>query len=267
MDKILVVVLDGLGDRVYAELDGLTPLETAKTPTLDLLATNSICGMLYPLGVSIRPSSDVAHMALFGLNYKLEYTGRGPIELIGLGVQMTANDLALRGNFAIVNKDGIVIDRRVERKPPPAKLLHELMRVVIDEYSFELHHIAEHRFALKITGVGLSSDITDSDPHVEGVHLSKVYPTDGSSEAACRTAHLVNTYIERVCSILTKCDEYAATSILLRGVGTLPNWHDFSKRYHLKSACITNNALYNGIGSLLGMDVVLPKRYSDYNCY
>jgi len=267
VNKVLVVILDGLGDRVYKELNNLTPLEAANTPVLDLLAAKSICGLLYPLGVSIRPSSDIAHMALFGLDYKREYTGRGPIELSGLGIKMTVSDLALRGNFAVADKNGVIKDRRAGRKSPPAKLLHELSKIDIENYLFELHYIAEHRFALKIIGNELSDNITDSDPHIENVPLSEVCPADSNSSSACYTAYLINSYIEKVRSILSKHDDYPANNILLRGVGTLPNWYDFNEKYKMKSACITNNALYNGIGSLLGMKVILPNRYLDYNNY
>lgn len=264
MNKVLMVVLDGLGDRTYAELNNCSPLEFANTPNLDLLATNSICGMLYPLGIAIRPSSDVAHMALFGLDYEKHYTGRGPIEISGLGISLNARDLAFRGNFAVVNNE-LLVDRRTNRQSPPKELLDRLKFIKIDGCVFELYHIAEHRFALRVVGDDLSSSITDSDPHIEGTKPIIVVPTD-ENEKSKKSATLINKYIKHISELL--CDStYLSNCILLRGGGELPSWYNFYDRYNMKAACITNNALYNGIGHLLGMEVLLPIRHQNYLHY
>ena len=52
--KIVLLVLDGLGGVPRPET-GLTELETARTPNLDRLAREGICGMAEPVGVGITP--------------------------------------------------------------------------------------------------------------------------------------------------------------------------------------------------------------------
>lgn len=265
MKKILMIVLDGLGDRTYAELDRRTPLEYAKTPHLDALASKSLCGLMYSLNVGIRPSSDVAHMALFGVDYKAYYTGRGPIELYGLGQKMDDGDLAFRGNFAITDNNGIILDRRAYRATPSNQLIEQLRYCEIDGLCFELHHIAEHRFALLVRGPKLSSQITDSDPHIEGVHALDVLPYSQDVNATY-TARAINKYIFEVNKQLQVSD-YKANCILLRSGGCKPEWFSFKDKYNLDASCIANNALYNGIGCLLGMQIMLPNRYENYLDY
>ena len=49
------------------------------------------------------------------LGYKFQhadYVGRGVIEAIGVGTDFKDGDLALRGNFATLNNDGIIIDQK-----------------------------------------------------------------------------------------------------------------------------------------------------------
>ncbi len=265
MKKILMVVLDGLGDRTYKELDKCTPLEYAQTPNLDLLASKSMCGLMYSVGVAQKPSSDVAHMALFGLDYKICYTGRGPIELYGLGQKMATGDIAFRGNFAIVDKDGIILDRRARRTTPPAQLINQLRHCEIDGVHFELHHIAEHRFALLVRGPKISSQITDSDPHIEGVRALNIIPCSQDDNAVF-TANTINKYILEVNKLLQGSD-YEANSILLRSGGRKPEWFCFKDKYNLSASCIANNALYNGVGELLGMQIILPNRFQNYLDY
>jgi len=261
-----MVVLDGLGDRPSKKLCMKTPLEYAKTPNLDLLASKSICGMMHALGTAIRPSSDVAHMALFGVDHKKDYTGRGPIELYGLGQTMRPGDIAFRGNFAIVNTDdNTILDRRAKRSTPPIEIIDKLRFCDIEGVRFELHHIAEHRFALLVHGPTLSYHLTDSDPHIEGVPAKKVEAIN-NDEKTIFTAGILNKYIYQVNALLQNSD-CEANCILLRSGGKKPEWFDFKTKYNLSASCIANNALYNGIGKLLGMRIVLENRFADYKRY
>lgn len=270
MKNVLFIVIDGLGDRPSGSLGNMTPLESADTPNMDYLVKMSVCGMMYSLGVGVRPSSDVAHMALFGLDYNKVYTGRGPLELTGLGIDMRDGDLAWRGNFCSIDGSGNISDRRIKRHTPPRELLDKLKSIVIDEVTFELYSVAEHRFALRARGKNLSADITDSDPHIEGVPPMKVC-AKSNDKAALNTANIVAKYLCKVRDIC--CNDKTATEmningILLRGVGVKPHWDSLSKRYGFARACaVANNSLYNGVARNMGMKVKVEKHFKNYLDY
>ena len=263
--KTLMIVLDGLGDRPYYELGKKTPLEYANTPNLNKLACKSMCGMMYSLGPGIRPSSDAAHMSLFGLDINKYYTGRGPIELYGIGQSMKDKDLAFRGNFSIIGEKGIILDRRAKRKAPTEELLSRIHFYEIDGIIFELFLIAEHRFVLKLSGEGLGRNISNSDPHIEGVTAKKVKALTMDAKDIY-TADIINKYIFRINQILSESN-YIGNGILLRSGGVKPSWFDFQEHFGLSAACIANNALYNGIGRLLGMRIVSLKHFENFQLY
>lgn len=268
--KTILIILDGLGDRPIAKMGGRTPLQAADTPVLDWLAERSICGQLYALGMGLRPSSDAAHMKLLGVDYDTYYTGRGAIELYGLGKTMFDSDIAIRGNFAQVALDGTILDRRAKRQLPSQKILDELALITIDDVEFRLHSNIRHSFALQLTGPELSSKISDSDPHQEGVHAMKVRPLEESHQAK-KTAELLNKYISHVGEFLMEEYQMARSkcnSILMRSASSRPIWFDFNEKYGFSSSCcIVNSALENGIGSLLGMERKNKKRYQNYQEY
>ncbi|MHA2203876.1 MAG: 2,3-bisphosphoglycerate-independent phosphoglycerate mutase, partial [Candidatus Hodarchaeales archaeon] len=81
--KLLLFLMDGVGDRPIPDLNNKTPLEAAKTPTMDKLSQMGITGQLHTIGRGITPGSDTAHLALFGYNPYEVYTGRGPFEAAG----------------------------------------------------------------------------------------------------------------------------------------------------------------------------------------
>ena len=113
--KAVLVIADGMADVPLKELNAKTPLESAKKPSLNRIAESGICGMIDVIAPGIPPGSDTAHLALLGYDVMEVYTGRGALEAIGSGIDILPNDLAFRCNFATVDEDFTVLDRRAGR--------------------------------------------------------------------------------------------------------------------------------------------------------
>ncbi|HEU04365.1 MAG TPA: phosphoglycerate mutase, partial [Nitrosopumilus sp.] len=114
---MVYVLLDGVGDLPHPDLNGKTPLDAAVTPNLDKLAKNGTMGEVISVGKGIAPESDIAVFNMLGYKFQhVDYVGRGVIEAIGVGTDFKDGDLALRGNFATLNDEGVIIDRRAGRR-------------------------------------------------------------------------------------------------------------------------------------------------------
>src|SRR6187455_2677130 len=103
--KIVLLVADGLGG-LPMEPGGKTELESARTPNLDALAREGVCGLSTPVLPGITPGSGPGHLGLFGydpLHYRI---GRGILEALGINFQVGPNDVCIRGNFATLGADG-----------------------------------------------------------------------------------------------------------------------------------------------------------------
>jgi 2,3-bisphosphoglycerate-independent phosphoglycerate mutase len=112
--KIVFIILDGVGG-IQMEEKGGTELQVARTPNLDKLAEVSSCGLLEPVSPGITPGSGPSHFALFGYDPIQYNIGRGILEATGIDFPLTERDVVARINYATVNKDGTVIDRRAGR--------------------------------------------------------------------------------------------------------------------------------------------------------
>src|SRR5256714_7731975 len=113
--KLVLLVLDGLGDIATRENNYITPLEAARTPKLDSLTQDAAQGRLIPVAPGITPGSGPGHLGLFGYD-PIEFdVGRGVIEALGLGIDLKAGDVAARANFCSLDAKGIVTDRRAGR--------------------------------------------------------------------------------------------------------------------------------------------------------
>ena len=114
--KIVLLVMDGLGGLPNTE--GQTELEAAYTPNMDKLSRDSILGLSTPISAGITPGSGPGHLGLFGYE-PLEYQiGRGVLEALGIGINLTPNSLAARGNFCSIDPvRGVITDQVV----PPSE--------------------------------------------------------------------------------------------------------------------------------------------------
>lgn len=113
--KILLIVLDGVGGFPWSL--GAPRARAAKTPNLDRLAEESALGLLTPVYPGLAPGSGPGHLALFGYDPFRYVVGRGALSALGLGADFREGDVALRGNFATLDPEGKVVDRRAGRPP------------------------------------------------------------------------------------------------------------------------------------------------------
>src|SRR5437879_9329651 len=112
--KIVLVVADGLGGLPIAP-GGKTELETARTPNLDTLVREGVCGLSMPVLPGITPGSGPGHLGLFGYDPLQYRIGRGILEALGINFQIGAKDVAVRGNFCTVDAKGLITDLRAGR--------------------------------------------------------------------------------------------------------------------------------------------------------
>lgn len=97
--KAVVFLGDGMADRPVDELAGMTPLEKASTPHMDLLAQNGLFGLARTVPEGMPPGSDTANLSVFGYDPKKWYTGRSPLEAVSMGIELSDTDVAYRCNF------------------------------------------------------------------------------------------------------------------------------------------------------------------------
>ena len=100
--RYLILVGDGMGDEAQEELDGKTPLETARTPNMDRLASRGILGLTETIAPHQEPGSDVANMAILGFDPDRYHTGRAPLEAASMGVTLSSGEVAFRCNLVSV---------------------------------------------------------------------------------------------------------------------------------------------------------------------
>ena len=103
--KYVVVLGDGMADYPIDEIGGKTPLEYAKTDTLDRLAPVSEVGLVHTIPEGMSPGSDTANLSVIGYDPKIYYSGRSPLEALSIGVDMETTDISFRCNIVTLSED------------------------------------------------------------------------------------------------------------------------------------------------------------------
>jgi 2,3-bisphosphoglycerate-independent phosphoglycerate mutase len=163
---IVLVLLDGLGDRAHDLLGGRTANEAASTPNLDQFAARGSCGLLYAVGPGRAPSSEVAHWSMLGYRPE-EFPGRAVFEALGRGQDVDPDHVfayaALRP--AERREDGWWLTGR----PDPERDVEETERLVercdgieVDGFAFSLTQVWRGEAVLRIAG-GADDRVTDTD--------------------------------------------------------------------------------------------------------
>src|SRR5262245_15763223 len=225
--------MDGLGGLPSDET-GLTELETAKTPNLDRIASKSSMGLHQPAGPGVTPGSGPGHLALFGYDPIRWNIGRGVLSALGVGFELHEGDLATRLNFASVDADGRVTDRRAGR--PSDDENKRLVKKLQDNFKAPsgvqvfFAPEKEHRLVLVLRGKGLRAELADTDPQETGVAPLQVTALDG---AANETAKLVQRVLDDANAILR--DEPKANAVLARGFASYGKYPSFTDRFALKA--------------------------------
>ena len=260
--KSVLIVMDGVGDRPLPDLGGETPLQAAKTPVLDRLAKEGQNALMDVIGPGITPGSDTAHLALFGYDPKEEYPGRGPLETLGTGLESKPGDVAFRANFATLDKDMIVLDRRAGRvftREEQDILQSKIDGLEIDGVQIRFLATVEHRGALILRGEGLYAEISDVDPHETGLKLLECKPLIPEAK---KTADIVNKMMVEINKLLRDLEVNkerekrglpAANAILLRGPGRHSEIQTLKDKYGISSVVIAGGALYIGAAKYVGM--------------
>ena len=287
-------MLDGVGDLPHPDLAGKTPLEAATTRNMDVLAKNGSMGQVISVGKGIAPESDIAVFNMLGYKFQhSDYVGRGVIEAIGIGVDFKDGDLALRGNFATLDNEGKIIDRRAGRKieredtEKISKEIEKKIRFSNPNASVVVAPTVDHRVIVRLRdSKPLSSEISNTDPayaRVDGMGIAKAVsdfmkiekciPLEQTEDAAS-AAILVNEFTEQSLEIMKKSDvnkqrsqknKKLLNSILLRDAGNkYPNVKPINDLHSMNFSCIVDMPVEVGISNILKMKTFNAGGLTDY---
>ena len=257
--KTLLVILDGAAEDCTTHHSARSAFAKAKKPYMDMLASNSTCGIWSgPRAPNYNPRSmsSVATLEILGYSYSDE-PGRGYLEALGMGLNPSKNSVYMRGNFAYVRNKKI-IDRRAGRD---GKGLDSLVKDInkkiksIDGVKVKLYRLVGHRVVLVLTGKSLSRYVSDGDV---AKNPEKIKPLEAKAK---KTSQILNKFLSESSEILSKHPvnkkrKVPANFILLRAAGSYQKVQSFKQKYGMKACSISGVNIIRGVSRYVRIDIV-----------
>jgi 2,3-bisphosphoglycerate-independent phosphoglycerate mutase len=283
--KIILILLDGAGDRSYDFFGHKTPLQAAWTPNLDKLAAMGSNGLYHPAAVGQCLPSEIAHHLLFGYGLQ-SFPGRGLLEARGCGAPCADEDVLAMAHLSTVRWEG---NRAILLHGP--ELFHQATGDMDSLYgqlqaltpfteqgiTISLHRKPGRNDALLILQGGASPQVSDSDPIIPGRPIAKVVALQGSSapDAAARTAACLNGFLAKCAAVLkshpVNARRYesgmpAANFLVTQRCGRRIPQQPFRERYGMRGLIMAAGGIYRGLAAELGMDFVPRSEKGDPGC-
>jgi 2,3-bisphosphoglycerate-independent phosphoglycerate mutase len=267
--RIILILLDGLGDRSYETLGHRTPLQAATTPNLDRVAAMGSNGLYHPSLPGLCHPSETAHFRLFGCD-PAAFPGRGLLEAVGYGIPFHGSDVLSLAHLCGVSwSDGIPFLEHPRRRftteaDDTAALYRAVARYDSGDIRFRLHQTGPNDAILVVTGE-VSPHISDCDPMIAGKPLARVTPLAESPEPeeSTRTAGALNRYLSRCHGILrshpvnlrrAREGRPPADFLTTLRAGRRTPVESFESKWGCKALMIASGAVYAGLARELGFD-------------
>lgn len=268
--KYILIIGDGMADEPVAELGGKTPLQYAKTPNMDLLASAGVLGSVMTIPEGMPAGSDVAILSIFGCDPRSSYSGRAPLEAAASGIELSPGDVAYRcnmvtfedGDMPLQNKRILSHSAGSIEGEESAALVGELFRSPVFKAAaleaglkiypaLSFRHIAVQK-APDIRGI----ELTPPHDHL-GEKLERILPR------GCENARVLydlmriafDTLDSNPLNMKRRAEgKMPANGIWFWAEGTAAALQDFRGKYGKTGAVISAVPLCQGIGALIGLD-------------
>jgi 2,3-bisphosphoglycerate-independent phosphoglycerate mutase len=249
---IVVVLLDGLGDRAHASLGGRTANEAARTPNLDALATAGSNGVMYAVGPGRAPSSEVAHWSLLGYLPE-EFPNRAVLEALGAEQEISADDVfafaALRpaelrdGELWLTGRP-----RYGEEEQEAEALVERCAELEVDGLRFSLARLRRGEAVLRVSG-GADDRVTDSDAFFRDRH--PVLRPQAAHPEAERTARAAERWMR---TVIERLAGERFNVITLKWWGRPRPAPTFLERHGVTGTFIADSRFMHGLARAVGLE-------------
>jgi 2,3-bisphosphoglycerate-independent phosphoglycerate mutase len=257
--KYVIIHGDGMADWPCNELGGKTPLEAARKPNMDLLATRGILGLTATIPAGMPSGSDVGTMSMLGYDPRRYHTGRAPIEAASQGIAMGPADVVFRMNLVSLAPGAAGAQTMNDftaghiTSEEAARIVDDLRRELAGDGIEFFNGVSYRHLMVWRYGIG-NTKLTP--PHdISGKEISTHLPEGEGSER-------LRNLMKRAAMILSghpvnaarrAAGKPAANSVWFWGQGTRPAVPTLKERFGIDGSVISAVDLVNGIGRLAGL--------------
>ena len=259
--KYIILVPDGVADEPLVELDGKTPLEAAATPFMDQMAQEGLSGLVRIIPPGMSPGSDVGNLSVMGYDATKGFSGRSPLEAANLGIILGKDELAFRCNLVTIhNRKMIDYSAGHISIDEAASIMKDITEKLSDStIKFYTGKSYRHIAVIKASDLNPFLSTKCTPPHdILDMDIAQYLPNGEMSGYLLSLMDKAQPFLAAhpVNKARIARGEAPANSLWFWGQGGKPALELFKDRYGLRGSIISAVDLVNGIGRLVGLDII-----------
>ncbi|MDR0888974.1 MAG: 2,3-bisphosphoglycerate-independent phosphoglycerate mutase [Coriobacteriales bacterium] len=259
--KYAIVILDGAAGYPLDVWGKKTTLEAANTPNLDKLCEAGEVGLAKNTPDGFEASSNIACTSICGYDPAKYPIGRGALEGAALGINLAADEVAMRTNLVNISQDGIMVSYSTDNiSSDDGSLLYAELAAALDDDTFTLHTGTGFRGILVVKG---HTELMDAA--FPAAHNMADEPVDKYAWTGPKgVLELIRSYEARAKEVLANSPvnvrraadgKMCATDLLAFWPGQKPgSMEPFYKAYGKRACMISGVDLLQGIAMLSDID-------------
>ena len=249
-----------MADYPLEELQNKTPLEVAKTPHMDYIASNGQVGWAKTIPDRMAPASDVANLSILGYDPTKFYSGRGPLEAANMGIELKVDEVAFRCNL-VTSGDDKMLDYSVGHiSNKEARILIKDLNRHLGTDTLRFYPGVSYRHLMVVEDLAPSLlKVKCRPPHdITGQSISRNLPQGKNAnflvDLMCRAGSFLEGH--EINRVRVDLKENPANSIWLWGQGKRSGLPKFKDSYGLSGSVISAVDLIKGIGRIIGLEPI-----------
>lgn len=253
--KYIVILADGMSDYPCEKLGGMTPMEYARKPALDYLASRGEVFLVKTVADGMEPGSDIANLSIMGYDPEVYYTGRSPLEAASIGVSLSDDEMAFRCNLVSLSEgeEGLIMKDYSAGEIPTGEAA-ELIKAVNARLSgggISFYSGVSYRHLMVWSGASGSFNLTPPHNIINRPIGGCMPENDTIRKLMMESREILKEH--PVNKKRAARGENTADSIWIWGEGKRPRLSPFYEMHGLSGCVISAVDLIKGIGILSGM--------------
>jgi 2,3-bisphosphoglycerate-independent phosphoglycerate mutase len=248
-------------------------MSAADKPAMNALASKSAAGLARTLFEGFPTGSDTANLSVLGYNPKKYYTGRSPIEAIGLDIPLSDDDTVFRLNLVTLSGEDCPFEEKTILDHSSGKITNEEAYALLDALRAEFE-TDDMRFYPGVSyrhimvWSGIDYGYTMMPPHdILGRRVGPYMPGGPYGDKVLSMMKRSHEILSRHPVNLARMEKglNPANCMWLWGEGKKPQLDDFKKKYGVSGSAITAVPLIKGLAKGVGLGSVdIPGATGDY---
>lgn len=256
--KYCIVVVDGIADYPHIRTKNMTPLEVARTPVIDTLASQGRLGLVKTIPENFPCNAFVAIMGLLGFDPLMYHTGSAAFEAIARGIDIAPDDWIFSCDLISTFENTVADPRAGQIRTAEAEVLLADLNEHFADHPIKFHLGRSHHHLLTIHNTPIEVSATKDPFNLVGKPIDANYPQGEGRELLMDIMVRAKKFLDEhdINNVRRELHENPADAIWLWGGGRIPSLPAFTELFNLQTTVLSPYPEIQGFATAIGTKVI-----------